>query len=493
MKSQQYIKFSINTYSLILIILLSIFSFVSYSAYAQDTKFTVVLDAGHGGKDPGTLGLQTFKDSYESDIVLLVTNKLRKLLAKHSDIRTIYTRKKDVFVELHKRGKVANRVNADLFISLHCNAAASTKAYGTTTYVLGMGKTARNLELSKRENSVVMLEDNVEKNYKFDPNDPNSQEFLIGLTLMQEEYLERSIEFAGIMQNKFKTVAKRKDRGINQGNLAVLYGTYMPSVLVEMGFLTNKSEEKFLNSTYGQNKISEAIYKAILTYKKRLENNRVEYDSVQKPDVVVSNTQESKFYRIQIATSRNKIEAKSYNFKGLPAIERIEVGNVYKYFYGVTSDVNDAREMRLKAIKKGFTDAFIVKFNFNKSSSGVHKLNYVNPATNNKKTTKARVSKLSESDVSTVKSKKVNDAVIFKVQLASGRKKVELKSYNFKGLKNVKRVKIGNFYKYYYGNTDDFDLIYKMHKTAKKKGYPNSLIVAIKNGKRISLKEALKK
>jgi N-acetylmuramoyl-L-alanine amidase len=487
MISQQNIKFSIKLKSFAFLMALFSFTFLSHSVFAQNTKFTVVLDAGHGGKDPGTVGLQTYKNSYERDIVLKVVKKVGKFLKKEHDIKTVYTRDTNKFIELHKRGKIANKVDADLFISVHCNSAV-TNAYGTTTYVLGMGKTAKNLELSKRENDVIMLEDDREKNYKYNP---NSQEFLIGLTLMQEDYLERSIEFAGIVQNKFKTVAKRKNRGVNQGNLAVLYDTYMPSVLIEIGFLTNKSEEKFLNTPLGQSKIAEAIYKAILTYKKRLEKNSIE----PKTETLIVQTQQknaSKFYKIQIATSRKKIEAKPYNFKGLVGIERVKVGNVYKYFYGVANNVSDARKLRLKAVRKGYKDAFIAKFNFDKSTSDVYKLNYVNPA-KKQKTAKTTTKKSEKLTTKSSTSNNVFNGVDFKVQLSSSPKKIETKSYNFRGLKNVERVKVGKYYKYYYGKTSNYDEIKKLHKIATKKGFNGCFIVAIENGKKISVREVLKR
>ncbi len=455
--------------------------FLSNPVLAQNSLFTVVLDAGHGGKDPGTVGLKTFKKSYESDIALKVVNKIGVLLKKDNDIKTVYTRKTNKFIELHRRGKIANNANADLFISVHCNSA-STTAYGTTTYVLGMGRTDKNLELSKRENDVILLEDDREKNYKYNP---NSQEFLIGLTLMQEDYLERSIEFASIVQNKFKTVAKRKNRGVNQGNLAVLYDTYMPSVLIEIGFLTNKSEEKYLHTKNGQAKIAASIYQAIKTYKKRLEKNSVKTVNVKNKQVDVSSKPvigNSKYYRIQIATSKRKIEAKSYNFNGLKSISRIKVGNIYKYFYGIANNINDAKILRKEAVLKGYKDAFVKRFKFDKSKGDVHQLNYIDSS-------KKKVAVNS----SVVPSNVIKKGVIFKVQLASSPKKINTVSYNFKGLQNVERIKTGSYYKYYYGSTSNYELIKKMNKTAKNKGYSDCFIVAIENGERVSIREVLKR
>ena len=482
MISQQYIKIlpKLNSFSFLLIVFS--FLFFTFNVNSQTSEFTVVLDAGHGGKDPGTVGLKTYKNCYEREIALKVTKKIGTFLKKEADIKTIYTRETDVFIPLHKRGKIANKANADLFISIHCNSA-STNAYGTTTYVLGMGKTAKNLELSKRENGVILLEDGREENYKYDPNNPNSQEFLIGLTLMQEDYLERSIEFASIVQNKFKTVAKRKDRGVNQGNLAVLYDSYMPSVLIEIGFLTNKAEEKFLHTSLGQSKIAEAIYKAIKSYKKRLENNSIEIINETKPtnNNVVKTNNGSNYYKIQIATSKKKIEAKSYNFKGLPAIERVKVGSVYKYFFGIANNIKEAKKLRLKAVKKGYTDAFIKKFIFSKDKDdSVYNLKYIDTNKTKKSTAKPKKSN---------NSKNV-EGVVFKVQISSSPTKLALKSYNFKGLKNIERVKIGSVYKYYYGKTSDYNLIKQLNKEAKKY-YPGCWIVAIENGKRVSVREVL--
>ncbi len=492
MKSQQNIKILPKLKVYRFFVFFSIFTFSFFVANAQVSKFTVVLDAGHGGKDPGTVGLKTFKKSYESDVALKVVKKIGAFLKKETDIKTVYTRATNKFIELHKRGKIANKAQADLFISVHCNAAV-TNAHGTTTYVLGMGKTPKNLELSKRENSVVMLEDGGERNYKFNPNDPNSQEFIIGLTMMQEDYLERSIEFAGIVQNKFVTVAKRKNRGVNQGNLAVLYDTYMPSVLIEIGFLTNKAEEKFLHTPLGQSKIAEAIYKAIKTYKKRLEKNSIVVDDYldEEPEKVVKTTSSSKYYKIQIASSTKKIEAKGYNFKGLSPIERVKVGKIYKYFYAVANNLSDAKKLRLKAVKEGFKDAFIAKFNFDKSKGDVYQLHYVNPFKNKKKSTKKTKKVVKSSPKSTSSSRIFND-VDFKVLLSSSVKKVETKSYNFKGLKNVERVKVGKYYKYYYGKTHNYNEILKSKKKARAKGYTTAYVVAVKNGKLVSLATLLK-
>ena len=216
--------------------------------YSQENnnRFTVVLDPGHGGKDPGNIG----NGYYEKNIALSIALKVGYELEKQSDIKVIYTRKKDVFVNLFKRAEIANKAKADLFISIHCNAHTAGNAYGTETFVMSMTKIAANLELAKRENSSILLEENYEQTYEgFNPDSPES---LIGLTFMQEDYLDQSILLARYVQDNFTFRLKRKNRGVKQAGFWVLHNTYMPSILIETGFITNKTEGDYLNSQKGK-------------------------------------------------------------------------------------------------------------------------------------------------------------------------------------------------------------------------------------------------
>lgn len=489
MFSQQNIKISHITkryFNLIIFLIISIFTL---NSNAQDSKFTVVLDAGHGGKDPGTLGLANFKNSYESDIALKVVLQIGKLLINDDDIKTIYTRKKQVFIELHKRGKIANKADADLFVSVHCNYSGNKKTIGATTYVLGMGKTDKNLELSKRENDVILLEDDREKNYSYDP---NSQEFIIGLTLLQEDYLDKSIEFAQIVQNKMVTVAKRKSygRGVNQGNLAVLYDSYMPSVLIEIGFLSNKTEEKYLHSSAGQKKIAQALYAAIKTYKNRLQNNSIEpITSISQAESTQTDTDtdtdtdkpkiyNNKYFKVQIATSKRKLDTKPKNFRRLIGVERIKQGDIYKYYYGNTANIDIAEELKKTAQKKGYKDAYIKTF-INQNIT-VEKTTSIKETTPIKKAVTKKTS-----------NPHVYEDIIFKVQISSSVKKISTRSYNFKGLKNIERVKVGKHYKYYYGLTNDYNSIKKYREKALLTGYKSAFIAAFKDGKKVSVTKVL--
>ena len=329
-----------------------------HSQKSQDKDvFTVVLDAGHGGKDSGNRGNQY----YEKHIVLNVTLKIGDILKKIPDINIIYTRKNDVFIPLNRRADIANSAKADLFVSIHCDAHTS-KAYGAGTFVLGLHENDRNFRIAQKENSVIFLEEDYEKNYNgFDPNNPES---VISLVLMQETYLDQSIQAANTIQQSFVRNLKRKNRTVKQAGFLVLRNTYMPSVLVELGFLTNKIEGAYLNSKKGQNEMSEAIAKAIVSYKNLLQSDLQE--SVVFEDSS-TNTEENNLgseytFRVQISASKTMLEPKSFNFKGLYPIKRLKSGSLYKYFLGNATSYEKAKEMQQRAIEKGYSGSFVVAF-----------------------------------------------------------------------------------------------------------------------------------
>ena len=352
---------------IVFLVLLFISSLTSYTAlHAQEDKFIVVLDAGHGGHDSGNIG----NGHSEKNIALKVTLEVGKELAKNPDIKVIYTRKSDVFVELHERANIANKADADLFVSIHCNAHSS-QASGTETFVLGEKNTGRNFDVAKRENEVIFLEDNYEEHYEgFDPSSPEST---IAIGIEQEVYVEQSIVLARKIEDNFIGKAKRKSRGLKQASLLVIRNTYMPSVLVEVGFLTNKSEGKYLNTKAGQSKMATAIKSAIIDYKEELDQNVGSHISVGEtkrtddeedtPRIIEDVT-----FKVQIAASSRELAAKSYNFKGLADISREKVGKIYKYYSGKTSDYNKIQRLQ-KVAKKDYTGAFIVAFKGDKRIS----------------------------------------------------------------------------------------------------------------------------
>jgi N-acetylmuramoyl-L-alanine amidase len=352
----------------VLFIFLMAFLFNNHSFFAQKKEFIVVLDAGHGGKDPGKIGHNHAK---EKDIALKIVLQVGEILEKEKGIKVVYTRKTDVFVDLWERGRIANKSDADLFVSIHCNAHSS-QAAGSETWVLGTHVNRQNFEVAKAENSVILMEDNYEMKYKgFDPNSPDS---VIGLTLMQEEYLDQSIQLASIIQEGFTNNLNRIDRGVKQAGFVVLHQTYMPSVLIETGFLTNVDEGAYLNSNIGQDKFSESISSDIIKYFQQLTLNTVtstniaknESNPSSKTNTPTSNNGSNIFskieFKVQIASGSQKIETKPYNFKGLKNIERVQVGGSYKYYLGSTSDYAEIKKIHQLAKSKGYTSAFIVAF-----------------------------------------------------------------------------------------------------------------------------------
>jgi len=370
MKSQLLPKFKLTTKLSLIFVFLIAFLSNNNSAFAQKKDFVVVLDAGHGGKDPGKVG---YKNNKEKEIALKVVLQVGKLLENQKNVKVVYTRKTDVFVDLWERGRIANKADANLFVSIHCNAHNS-QASGSETWVLGTHANKQNFEVAKAENSVILLEDNYKTNYKgFDPNSPES---VIGLTLMQEEYLDQSIQLASIIQSGFTDTLKRKNRGVKQAGFVVLHQTYMPSVLIELGFLTNKAEGLYLSSKNGQQKFSESIYKNILEYIQQLTLNTVvsndvivENKSEVKPPKVVVNSRKNIKFKVQIAAGKRKLETKPYNFNGLRNVERVKLGSIYKYYVGKTSDYNKIKEIQKLVKSKGYGSAFIVAFKNGKKIS----------------------------------------------------------------------------------------------------------------------------
>ena len=325
---------------------------------SKSDVFTVVLDAGHGGKDPGNRG----NGYYEKNIALSIALKVGTELEKLNDIKVIYTRKKDVFVDLFKRAQIANKAKADLFISIHCDAHNSN-AYGAGTFVLGLHANQRNFEIAKKENSVIFKEDNYEQKYGgFNPNNPES---VISLVLMQEEYLDQSIKAANLIQEFFTKNLKRKNRTVKQAGFIVLKYTYMPSVLVETGFLTNKNEGKYLNSKKGQIEMSRTIADAIMKYKNTISDTFTELSS----DTYEEDDSNNTYLKIQIASGSKFLALKSYNFKGLNELTFVKLGRNYKYFFENTTSYSKASKFLLKAKKVGYKDAIIVAFNNGKRIS----------------------------------------------------------------------------------------------------------------------------
>lgn len=329
--------------------------FILGSLFAQQ-NFTVVIDAGHGGRDPGALGAI----SQEKKINLDVALKLGKLIEKsHSDVKVIYTRKDDTYPTLFERAELANKNNANLFISIHANAAKNKATAGTETFVFGLSKSKSNLDVAMRENSVILLEDDYSTRYE--GFDPTSVESYIMFEFMQNKYMERSVDFAASIQDRFTNDCKRADRGVKESELIVLHRSACPGVLVELGFISNPDEERYLVSEKGQNELALAIGNAFDIYKRDYDKRSGVATAKPTSDDIITNNNSTPVFKIQFISSKTKLKSNDKQFKGLRDVDYYEEGGLYKYTIGNTSDYDKIQKTR-KNIQSKFPDAFIIAF-----------------------------------------------------------------------------------------------------------------------------------
>ncbi len=351
--------------------------------WSQATKFKVILDAGHGGKDFGAV----YHGSIEKNIALKTALKVGELLEKDPQIEVVYTRKSDVFVELQQRANIANKSKGSIFVSMHCNANKNEAASGNETYVMGITRNAANLAVAKHENEVVSLE--ADYKIKYDGYDPKSPESVIGINILQEEYLDQSIELADKVQQFFTKKTNNKNRGVKQAGFLVLRQITMPRVLIEMGFISNKQEGAFLNSVGGQNKLAEAIASSILQYKKEFfaSNKTAKAASVvaadktpekpvtkEKPVVKetpkpVAHSTKGIVFKVQISASPSDLEPTAVDFKGLYPIFKEPAGKLFKYYFAQEKKYDVIQKRLEEAKKKGFESAFVVAYKDGKKIS----------------------------------------------------------------------------------------------------------------------------
>ena len=327
-------------------------------------RFIVVIDPGHGGNDPGAIGTR----GKEKNINLNVARKLGRLIEDNcNDTKVVYTRKSDIFVPLHRRAEIANNAKANLFISIHTNAVAKKNSYvkGTETYTLGLHRTEENLEVAKKENSVILIEDDYKQRYA--GFNPNSSESYIIFEFMQDKNMSQSVNFATLIQQNFKSY-NRIDKGVHQAGFLVLRETSMPSVLIELGYISNPSEETYLLSDKGTTDLANAIYRAFINYKGN--------SSKIKPTTVTSNTRQeittpkeketketSKIkFKIQILASDRVLPQNSKQFKGLKPVSWYKENGLIKYTYAEDEDYNKILKIKRKIVDPKFKDAFIIAF-----------------------------------------------------------------------------------------------------------------------------------
>lgn len=336
----------------------------------KSEKKVVVLDAGHGGKDTGALG----KNAKEKDIVLSITLKVGAYIEKYlPQVEVIYTRKTDDFIPLYERARIANKNNADLFISIHANSNKSTRPTGTETFAMGLHKTQGNLEVAQKENSVIVYEEDY--NVKYEGFDPKSSESYIIFSLMQNTYLDQSLRVASYVQDEFREKALRGDRGVKQAGFLVLWNTSMPSVLVETGFISNPTEEAYLMSDKGQEYLASAIYRAVKKYIQELQADdqylvnsvNASNQNLDKTDnaPAITEKKDTLQFRIQITSSSRQIQPDHPVFKGYSDVYEYQENGMYKYAIGNFTDYQEVKNFQ-ESIKQKFPGAFIVAFQHNK-------------------------------------------------------------------------------------------------------------------------------
>lgn len=375
-------KFDILFIALSLLLAFSLFP----ETHAAETRFTVVIDAGHGGNDPGAIG----RRGKEKNINLSVALKLGRLIRQNCpDTRVVYTRERDVFVPLHRRAEIANDAKADLFISIHTNSVASRSksVNGAETYTLGLHRTQENLEVAKKENAVILIEDDYKQRYA--GFNPNSSESYIIFEFLQDKNMAQSVSFATSVQKCFRN-ANRTDKGVHQAGFLVLRATSMPSVLIELGYITNPTEEAYLMSEQGSSTLAKSIYRAFLNYKggkvssaqlaaepdssstsaeeettaasQPQEVPAARTQATRKQDMTEASVSGKPVFKIQILTSGRKLPSKSKQFKGLSPVDSYEENGIIKYTYGADTNYNKILRLKRNKVDSKFKDAFIIAF-----------------------------------------------------------------------------------------------------------------------------------
>ncbi|MDO9152207.1 MAG: N-acetylmuramoyl-L-alanine amidase [Paludibacter sp.] len=418
-----------------LILFLSIFC-QSDNLQAQNYNFVLVIDAGHGGHDAGAVGAI----AREKDINLAVTLKLGTLIEQNfKDVKVVYTRKTDIFLPLQDRADIVNNNKADLFICIHTNATKGSTAYGAETYTLGLAKSKQNLEVAMMENSVILLEDDYKTKYK--GFDPSSVDSYIMFEFMQDKYIDKSIEIASAIQNQFVSYSRRHDRGVRQAGFWVLHRSACPSVLVELGFISNPLEERFLASESGKNDMSASIYNAFVKYKKNHDKKLgIAIDKNQKYELIEKRT--------ELANTENNSREKTENNQ----LNKNIITDTTK------ESVNSKNANQISdTVKSGKTASIINK---------------------------------PERPKDKMRASSVSNQPVYKIQLFAIPRKLNSNAPEFKGLKDVNFYFENGFYKYTVGEDKDYNTIVNLRKEILKK-FPEAYIIAFVGDKKMTAKEAL--
>ena len=424
---------------------------LAFTVNAQDSKFTVVIDAGHGGHDSGAKGSFLL----EKDVNLAVSLDLGSLIERNfKDVRVIFTRKTDKFLPLPDRADVANNNHADLFICIHSNASPSSAAYGAETYTLGLAKTKANLDVAMRENSVILLEEDYKTKYK--GFDPNSVDSYIMFELMQDKYIDRSLEFSTVVQKQFVNYCRRSDRGVRQAGFWVLHRSACPSVLVELGFVSNPAEERYLSSETGQKEMATAIYNAFVEYKRAHDKKTVRQNSA-------NSYKEPK--QIEPQTPVVIVDP-------IPTVSVSEKN----------PQENNSKQPITDSSRKTIIDSL--------KKTAIDTLSKASKKKQSKVLSEKIVSTQSMPVVTTIDENSLKQMPVYKVQLFASKKPVKPNAPDFKGVKNIDSFVENGYNKYTVGAETDYQKIESIRKQVLAK-FPEAFIIAFMGDKKINAKEAL--
>ena len=424
---------------------------LTFTVNAQDSKFTVVIDAGHGGHDSGAKGSFLL----EKDVNLAVSLDLGSLIERNfKDVRVIFTRKTDKFLPLPDRADVANNNHADLFICIHSNASPSSAAYGAETYTLGLAKTKANLDVAMRENSVILLEEDYKTKYK--GFDPNSVDSYIMFELMQDKYIDRSLEFSTVVQKQFVNYCRRSDRGVRQAGFWVLHRSACPSVLVELGFVSNPAEERYLSSETGQKEMATAIYNAFVEYKRAHDKKTVRQNSA-------NSYKEPK--QIEPQTPVVIVDP-------IPTVSVSEKN----------PQENNSKQPIADSSRKTIIDSL--------KKTAIDTLSKASKKKQSKALSEKIVSTQSMPVVTTIDENSLKQMPVYKVQLFASKNPVKPNAPDFKGVKNIDSFVENGYNKYTVGAETDYQKIESIRKQVLAK-FPEAFIIAFMGDKKINAKEAL--
>lgn len=436
---------------------------------AADKRFTLVIDAGHGGNDAGARG----KISMEKNINLNVALAFGRYVERNCpDVKVVYTRKTDVFVPLHERANIANKAKADLFVSIHTNALPKGKiARGVETYTLGMHRAADNLDVAKRENSVILFESDYKQHYE--DFDPNSVESYIMFEFMQDRNMAQSVELARLVQKHACAESGRADKGVKQAGFLVLRETSMPSCLIELGFITTADEENYLNTSAGVDALGRGIYKAFLDYKKRYGRDiTVPYQSdtdtkVRIPSIVPEEDKPSK------SDDSRRSQRKSSARKSTKKADDRPTGVIEKPVQAVNSE----------PVAK--VDDIVAELSRARKGEPVQGTADSKPVVS-----KPAVQPVAQPEPAATTADSQSDAPVFKVQLLASSRRLPAGSSQFKGLDGVDCYEEGGLFKFTYGASTDYNEINRLRKSVAEK-FPEAFIVAFKDGRRTDVRAAI--